>query len=290
MHPANEEQAALWNGLAGRAWVDSQTLTDQMFRPLEALLVAAVAGESAQRVLDVGCGAGGTTLAIARQLGATGHCLGVDISAPLVAAARKRAEREGVPAGFVHADAQHHAFAPASFDMIVSRLGVMFFDDAVGAFSNLRHAASDGAALRFIAWRDPAENPFMTAAERAVAPLLPDLPTPRPNAPGQFGFAARDRIHAILEQSGWGEIEIQPVDVVCTLPEHALTHYVTRFGPVGRALNKVDERTRAQVIETARAALAPYVHGDEVRYTAACWMASARARAASTARKDTPND
>ena len=109
----------------------------------------------------------------------------------MIAAARARAERERTPADFVCADAEVHAFEPASFDTIISRFGVMFFDDPVRAFANLRRAARDDARVRCIAWRSAADNPFMTTAERAAAPLLPTLPARRPDAPGQFAFANR---------------------------------------------------------------------------------------------------
>ncbi|MBW8720333.1 MAG: class I SAM-dependent methyltransferase, partial [Variovorax paradoxus] len=172
----HNEQAALWNGRGGRAWVDAQESLDQLFAPFENLLVDEARAASAQRVLDVGCGTGATTLAIAGVLGAAGHCVGADISEPMIAAARVRAERAGIPASFICGDVQRHAFEPASFDLVVSRFGVMFFDSPVQAFANLRHAAKDGAMLRAIAWRSAAENPFMTTAERAAAPLLPNLP------------------------------------------------------------------------------------------------------------------
>ena len=275
----SSEQARLWNGPAGNAWVDAQTTLDHLFRPLEKLLVEAACASSPPtgRVLDVGCGTGGTTLAIARALDPGADCTGIDISEPMIAAARNRAARDGAAARFVCADAQAHAFEPASFDSIVSRLGVMFFDDPVRAFASLRHAAKDDALLRFIAWRGAAENPFMTTAERAAAPLLPDLPPRRPDAPGQFGFADRHRVQAILEQSGWRGIDIRPVDLPCTLPEKDLVGYLSRLGPVGLALRQVDERTRERVIGTVRAAFEPFVHGDEVRLVAACWMVAAHA-------------
>lgn len=277
----DNEQAALWNGRGGRAWVDAQESLDQLFAPFENLLVDEARAASAHRVLDVGCGTGVTTLAIAQVLGAAGHCVGADISEPMIAAARARAERACAPASFICGDVQRHAFEPASFDLIVSRFGVMFFDSPVQAFANLRHAASDGAALRAIAWRSPADNPFMTTAERAAAPLLPNLPVRRPGAPGQFSFADRDRVVSILEESGWAGIDIRPIDVECTLPEKALHGYLTRLGPVGLVLEDADERTRAQVTEAMRAAFEPYVHGSEVRFTAACWMIGARAPFAS---------
>jgi len=117
----------------------------------------------------------------------------------------------------------------------------------------------------------------MTPAERAAAPLLPNLPARRPDAPGLFAFANRHRVHTILEESGWAEIDVRPIDVVCTLPEKDLVRYLTRLGPVGLILQEADDRTRAQVIETVRAAFDPYVHGADVRFTAACWLVGAQA-------------
>ena len=274
---ANEAQSALWNGPSGLAWVDAQRPLDRMFEPFETLLADAAVATSARRVLDVGCGTGAVTLAIARRLGAHAHCTGVDISVRMIAAAQARAEREGLAASFVLADAQTHAFAPAQFDLIVSRFGVMFFDDPVRAFANLRHAARANAQLRFVAWRSAADNPFMTTAERVAAPLLPNLPARQPGAPGQFAFGDRQRIASVLSDSGWADIAIEPIDVACALPVPALDDYVARLGPVGLALRQVDDATRRRVIETVRAAFERYVHGAEVRFDAACWLVTARA-------------
>ncbi|MBA2676331.1 class I SAM-dependent methyltransferase [Ramlibacter sp.] len=269
-------QARMWNGLAGQAWVDTQDLLDGLFQPMEDLLAQAVAARAPRSVLDVGCGAGATTLAAARLLGAQGHCTGIDISEPLIAAARARALRDGTPATFLRADAQRHAFAADGFDMVVSRFGVMFFDDPVQAFANLRHAAAAGADLRCLAWRSPEDNPFMTAAERAAAPFLPDMPARRPDAPGQFAFANARRVRGILQDSGWNEIDIRPIDIACTFPAKDLVRYVTRLGPLGQMLHTLDAQTRAQVTDTVRAAFDAYVHAEEVRLIAACWVIKAR--------------
>ena len=271
------EQTTLWNGVAGQAWVDEQALLDRTLAPFQELLVEAVRTSGARQVLDVGCGTGSTTVAVAQLLGESGRCTGIDISEPMIAAARARAEHQRAPASFVCADVQGHEFQPGSFDMVISRFGVMFFADPVQAFANLRRAARDGAGLRFVAWRSPAENPFMTTAERAAAPLLPNLPARQPDAPGPFALADERRVARILEESGWTSIDIQPIDVPCTLPEKDLVRYLSRFGPVGLALNEADQPTRARVLETVRAAFDPYVHGEDVRYTATCWMVSATA-------------
>jgi SAM-dependent methyltransferase len=279
MERHNDEQITLWNGVAGQAWVDEQALLDRVLAPFQDLLVETVRASAARQVLDVGCGTGSTAVAVARLLPERGRCTGIDVSEPMIAAARARAERERAPASFVRGDAQVYAFHDRSFDMIISRFGVMFFADPVQAFTNLRRAAKDGAALRFVCWRSAAENPFMTTAERAAAPLLPELPTRLPDAPGPFAFADEGRVAGILEESGWTEIDIQPIDVPCTLPEKELVRYLSRLGPVGLALREADEPTRTRVIETVRATFDPYVHGEDVRYTAACWMVSAAAPA-----------
>jgi len=273
---AEEDQAALWNGAAGATWVEAQEPLDRLFSPFENLLLETVRERGARNVLDVGCGTGATTLAIARALGAGGRTVGIDISEPMLALAAERAERERLPAVFVRADAETHAFEPGSFDTIVSRFGVMFFADPVRAFANLRTAVRRGGDLALIAWRGPDENPFMTAAERAAAPFLPDIPPRRTDAPGQFAFADSRRVRGILERSGWADIDLRALDVVCTFAKSDLIGYVTRIGPIGRALRAADVQTRARITDAVLPAFDPYVDGDAVRFVAACWMIAAR--------------
>jgi SAM-dependent methyltransferase len=271
---SEEDQAALWNGAAGLTWVEAQEPLDRLLKPFEELLVETVLARGSRSVLDVGCGTGATTLALARALDG-GSVVGVDISEPMLALARARAEREHVTATFVRADAQTHTFEPGAFDTIVSRFGVMFFADPVRAFANLRSAARRGGELALIAWRSPAENPFMIAAERAAAPFLPELPPRNVDAPGQFAFADSRRVRGILERSGWARIGIRPIDVACTFAKADLVGYVTRIGPIGRALRVADEQTRTRITEAVLPAFDPYVDGAAVRFVAACWMIGA---------------
>jgi SAM-dependent methyltransferase len=275
---ANRDQVALWNETSGTIWVEMQAVLDRMLAPFADLVVENGFPGEGSRVLDIGCGAGATTLAMARRLGASCGCVGVDISAPLLAAARSHAAASGLAsATFVQADAQTHAFARESFDAVISRFGVMFFDDPEAAFANMRNAVRRGAKLTFAAWRSPAENPFMTTAARAAAPILPNLKTPPPDAPGQFAFADGERVRRILESSGWNDINLRAVDIPATLSEAHLQAYITKLGPVGQVLREADEPTCARVTEAVNAAFAPYVVDGAARFTIAGWLVTARA-------------
>ncbi len=264
-----------WNGHSGRTWVDLQPVLDGMLQPLTEVLVQEVRARSPHCLVDIGCGTGSTTLAAAGALGKDADVLGVDISQPMTEAAIERARREGSAARFACDNAQTYVFAPDSVDMFISRLGVMFFEQPVVAFANLRRAARSDATLCFIAWRSAEENPYMTTAERVAAAVI-KLPARQPG-PGQFGFADWERTASLLVDGGWTQVDIQPLDVTCAFPESALTSYITRLGPVGVALQQADAATRARVAAAVRPAFDPYVHGDEVRYTAACWIIRARA-------------
>jgi SAM-dependent methyltransferase len=179
-----------------------------------------------------------------------------------------------VPIEFVFGDAQTFDFEPASFDLIVSRLGVMFFADPVAAFANLRGAATDAARLRFICWRDPAENPFMTLTARATKDLL-DLPARVPNTPGPYGLADPERTRGILTDAGWSEIGVRPFDAVCAMPADELMTFLTRIGPLREALAEADVERRVAVLEAVQTAAEPYVEGDRASFEAALWIVDA---------------
>lgn len=272
---ANPEQAARWNDRAGRSWAELSDMLDRLLDPFVPLLLGEAGPVAGRRILDVGCGAGALTVAATEQ-GASG--LGVDISGPLIEAARARAGRLGLArAEFLQADAQTHRFDPQGFDALVSRFGVMFFADPGAAFRNLRSAVRPGGKLACLAWRSAAENGFMTAAERAAADILPQLPERVENAPGQFGFADPARVRSILTEAGWTDAEIRPIDVECSLTEDELGLYARRMGPVADLLPALDEARRSEVERRIDEAFRPYVRNGEARFTAACWILTAKA-------------
>lgn len=265
-----------WSSAAGNAWVAIQDLTDSVYEPVERLLTEEAAQGPGSRVLDIGCGTGVTTVAIARRLGPGARCTGIDVSEPMVEAARRRAERSGLDVRFELADAQTRVFDDGCFDLVVSRWGVMFFADPVAAFANLRRAAS-GGQMRLITWRSHVENPFMTVAEEAAAPLLDDFePRRSDESPGQFGLADERATKEILESAGWREVELLPVDVPCSFPESELVRYFTGLGPLARHLDGLpSSQVPSNLEERVRRAFAPYVDQGEVHFNAACWLIKA---------------
>jgi ubiquinone/menaquinone biosynthesis C-methylase UbiE len=280
----NRERATRWNDAGGKVWVEMNRVLDAGLAPLlEPVLDAALPSspdrlDGTTNVLDIGCGAGATTLAAARRVSPLGRVLGADISGTLLRAARARAQAEGVTnVDFVEADAQTHPFPAAAFDAALSRLGVMFFADPVAAFANIRRGMREGARLAFVAWRTPEENPFMTVAGEAAASLLPNLPAYAIDAPGAFGLADATRTKGILERAGFRDIAIDPLDAPSSVAEEDLMSYATKVGPVGLALHNADDVTRARVTEALRPAFAPFVKDGAARYTACVWLVRARA-------------
>ena len=260
-----------WDGDAGRNWVEAQSVLDNLFAGFEKRLTKSVAALGAGRVLDLGCGTGATTLAAAKILGKKGDAVGVDISGPMINAARERALESNSRASFVQGDIADHDYAPADFDLVVSRFGVMFFDEPEPVFSRIRSAIKPDGSLHFITWRTPQENAFMTAAEDAARQLLPQIPHRRAGEPGQFGLAEESETCRILKQAGWNRVSVEPIDETCVMTREQLESYFIRLGPVGQIHADLDEVMQARVSEAVWAGFSPYVEGDRITFDAACW-------------------
>ena len=172
--------------------------------------MALAACRPGERVLDVGCGAGATTIALAKQVSASGHVLGLDISSSLVHTAAGHAETLGITnANFLCGDAAIIKLETSGYDCLFSRFGVMFFADPFSAFRNLRSMLRDGGRVAFCCWGPPPENPWVGGLSAVVSRHIP-LPPPDPLAPGPFAFANQERTRAILEQAGFNHIKFTP--------------------------------------------------------------------------------
>lgn len=277
MSEANTAQAAYWNEVAGLSWAEFQEALDRQGEPLGRRAMAALAPAPGERIVDVGCGAGATSLDLARAVQPGGAVLGVDVAEPLLEIARRRAP--GV-AGleFRRADAQTFAFEPGAFDGAFSRFGVMFFDDPPAAFANIRRALKPGGRLAFVCWRAPGENPIMTLPMRAAGDLVPPPSPPEPGAPGPFAFADPERVRGVLAKAGFDKVEVAPHDdkVGSGDLETALA-LALRIGPLGAFLRE-NPHLREAVAPRVRAALAEHDGLGGPKLDAAVWIVTARAR------------
>jgi len=273
---ANAAQIDYWNATAGPTWAALQAQLDRQIEPLGARAMEGFAPQPGERVLDIGCGCGQTTLALAERVGAGGAVTGADISRPMLEIARARA----LPAGaatprFAEVDAQTGDLGDGVFDGAFSRFGVMFFSDPTAAFANIGRSLKPKGRLAFVCWRPFAENPWMRTPAEAGAPLLPPMPAPDPNAPGPFAFADPVKIWDILEAAGFRAIEIRPFDTKIgggTLEETVALSF--RVGPLGTALRE-NPHMAEPVAGAVRAALAPYETPDGVLMPAAVWIVRA---------------
>jgi SAM-dependent methyltransferase len=275
---ANAAQIEYWNGPAGEKWVRNQAVMDASLADATAGLLPLAAVQPGEHVLDIGCGSGQLSLLAADAVGPSGQVTGADISQPLLALARQRAAgRSNVR--FIEADAATHAFAP-EYDLLVSRFGVMFFDDPPAAFANIRRAARPGGRLAFVCWRPMPENEYAAMPFEIAKPLMPALPPADPHAPGPFALSDPDRLRGILAGAGFSAIAIDKLDGTMRMGETAEQAGIqaTSLGPTARALAKMDDGVRAKVVAAVTDAFRTYPQTDGViTCRIACWLVSARA-------------
>jgi ubiquinone/menaquinone biosynthesis C-methylase UbiE len=279
-HNRNADQIAFWNGLAGQHWTERQPAQDMLLAPVLEALIDRAAAKAGERILDVGCGCGSTSIALAERIAPTGFALGIDISAPMLSRARQLAPKD-LPLDFVLADATVHPFDPASFDLLVSRFGVMFFAEPVVSFANLRKALRPSGRVAFACWREPRENPWMMAPLHAVYQHVPKLPQQGPEDPGPFAFASEERVKRILSEAGFSSVAMEPcnlsLDLAIGRGLDAAVQSALEIGPASRALDGHPEEVRVAATRSIREALTPFLRGQSVPLPASIWIVTARA-------------
>jgi ubiquinone/menaquinone biosynthesis C-methylase UbiE len=276
----NADQIAYWNGPGGQRWSDRQEAQDILLAPVSQILIERIAAKPGDRILDIGCGCGGLSIALAGQVSPGGHVLGVDISAPMLERARAVAPA-GLAAEFVLADATVHPFAAASYDLLVSRFGVMFFADPVTSFANIRGALKPGGRVVFACWREPKANPWMIAPLQAVYRHVPKLPEMAPEDPGPFAFASEARVTRILGEAGFTDVALQAhalsLDIARGQGLDAAVQSAFEIGPASRALEGHPAETREAARLSVRELLAQHQDGGSVTLPGSIWLVTARA-------------
>ena len=288
----NHEQIAYWNGDGGRKWAERDELMAGVLAPISDALLTRAAPRGASSALDVGCGGGSNTLQLLQHLDNPRHILGIDVSAPLLEVARARVAGHGTaplrtapprtaPARieFLRADAATHDFGDWRFDVLFSRFGVMFFDDPVAAFAQLRRAAHRNAGLAFCCWQALDNNPWTALPLKAALTVLPAPEPVAPHSPGPFAFADAAYVREVLAQAGWSDTRIEPYAPTLEFSieggYEAAVRELVNTGPVGRLLAPAERPAREAVYAAARRALKDYYRGDTLALAGAVWFVTA---------------
>ena len=277
MVTANEAQREYWNREEARNWVTHQARYDAMLEPYGAAMLQAAGIESGHRVLDVGCGNGMTTREAARKA-PEGTAHGVDLSEAMIERARELAAEEGLEnVSFEVADAQTRAFEP-EFDRAISRFGVMFFDDPVAAFANIRSALRPGGQVSFAVWQELLLNEWLTVPG-AVALQFVEIPEGDPDAPGPFALRDPDRVRSVFVEAGFNDLKIEPFEASPPLGGSTLDEAIEFLAqlPIWIGMfEAASEETKLEALAATREALKPYLTPDGVRLGGAAWIVTAR--------------
>lgn len=275
----NAEQIAEWNGVIGQRWAELQTDLDALVGPFGEAALQRAAPQPGERVTDVGCGCGDTTLALARRVGASGRVVGVDVSRAMLDVARSRVAQQGLAnLSFVEGDAAETEL-PQRSDLVFSRFGTMFFSQPAAAFGHLRSSLRAGGRCVFVCWRTPRDNAWamtpLIAARKAlgITPAAAD-----PNAPGPFAFADQDRLRAILAEAGFQRIDVQRFDAAILLgaTPRAAAENALKVGPTSRLVRDAGNEHVPAILAAVEAALAALAAPDgRVSLDGSTWVVSA---------------
>lgn len=276
----NADQLSFWNGTGGQTWVTRQEHTDTTLEPVTRALLRHGAPRSGERILDVGCGCGASTLDFARAVGNKGAVEALDISGPMLAEARRRAKAAGIRnIDWRQSDAATTELK--AYDLLTSNFGLMFFGDPVMAFKHLLGAANHGARMSFVCWRALPRNPWIEVPMRAVAAHLPPRPKGDPHAPGMFALSDPERVSQVLTDAGWDQPKFEQLDCDLDIAAgHGLDEAImqsTKIGAVNSWLRDQPADIIAASIESIRVALAPFTRGSRVCLPGSMWLVSSNA-------------
>jgi ubiquinone/menaquinone biosynthesis C-methylase UbiE len=278
MELSNVDEYAVWNGAAGAHRLRHQAQDDEEAGALQPLLRAATAVQPGERVLDIGCGTGQSTRDAGRAA-APGPVLGVDLSAGMLDRARELTADAGLDnVRYEQADAQVHRFEPESFDLAMSRFGVMFFGDPVAAFGNIGRAVRPGGRLVVMVWQSRERNEWASAIREALTAEVAATPDVRAAVDSPFSLADPPTVTGILEAAGFADVALQDVNEPNHLGADAQSAYefVRGLWSTGTLLERLTPEQAERACDRLRAVMAAHDTGQGVLFDSRVWIVTAR--------------
>ena len=275
----NVDQQQFWNEVKGDFWVTLKPRIDLLLSPFGSAALNALRAAPDERILDVGCGTGGTSAELAKLVGPGGEVQGIDLSRPMLEKARAEAAvaTPGV-LSFEEGDAEVQEFVPNYFDAVFSRFGVMFFDDPVAALSNIRLAVKPGGRLAYVCWASRQDNPWIRIPTGAARQFLEIPPAPPDDAPGQFAMEREARILDVLGRAGWSDVSVEKFEIEHNMGKNLndAASFICQMGPMSEPFGNASQALKNKCIAAVEQALEPFTTSRGIDMKFSTWIVSAK--------------
>ena len=274
----NQEQKKFWNEKKGEIWVSLESKIDKMLGPLGDQAIKILKPKVGEKILDIGCGTGSTSQTLSKLVGESGIITGIDISKPILNFAQKQKENKKIKnINFIQADAQNHQFSDLNFDAVFSRFGIMFFEDPISAFKNIKKSLSCNGRLTFVCWSKREDNDWINLSSNVASQFLELPPKANPKEPGPFAFEDYFYIEEILIKSGWKNIKIKEYkqNIVIGKTLDYAADFLSRMGPMSVPFENANEQTKEKVISALKECYSQYFTAKGVEFHFSSWIVSA---------------
>jgi len=276
----NVDMSELWNGGGGLNWMRFQNRLEKSLTPFGQQAISTAMFTKNERILDVGCGWGDTSFEIAQNVGSNGYVRGIDISELILRQARSQTASFRLNnISFECVDAESHNFEAIEYDVIFSRFGIMFFNDPVAAFKNIRTALKKNGRIVFICWQSVNANQWVNLPIEITEKYTALTQQIDPEAPGGFAFGNSNRVLQILKDAGFVDVKVEPFKTKFNVGKNLdeAIEFLSHLGPASSVLDdpKINDEIKSNIIKELRNTLALYQTSQGVELDAATWIFTA---------------
>ena len=274
----NLDQQKFWNEVKGEFWVNLKERIDSLLFPFGEAALEELAVKPGERVLEIGCGTGASSMRLSNLVGRGGEVLAVDLSKPMLEKAKNTGKSLGINnVSFLEVDAEVFSLPQSQYDAVFSRFGVMFFEDPIKAFRNFNVALKPGGRLSYVCWAAREDNPWIRVPTAAAREFLDIPPAPPQDSPGQFAMEREERIKQVLDESGWLNMHVKKFELehLMGTNAHDAATFICQMGPMSEPFSLASSRIREDCIAAVEGALESFEVEDGVRMKFSTWLVTA---------------